>query len=62
MNKNWLDKLSESSKYLIDDGYTFSSAMTEAWDQLYDGIVQGSINEKFSVSNLRDSFFNESID
>jgi hypothetical protein len=62
MKRDWLKRLSKRSKALIDNGYTFSPAMTEAWDQLYDAIVQDIINEEFSISNLRDSFFNESID
>lgn len=60
--KEWIKVLKEKTKDYMDNGYSMETAMIEVWSNSYDGISDDSEKWYFNISDLRDSFFNGSLD
>ena len=59
--KGWIIELEERSKILIKEYYSVGSAMIKAWDECYYYIKEDADIQEFYISDLRDTFFNGSI-
>ena len=62
MIKAWTKVLMDKTKDYIDRGYSVGTAMIEVWYESYGGISDDSDRWYFHISDLRDVFFNDSID
>lgn len=60
--KEWIKTLEAKVKDHIDNGYSVGTAMIKVWDKSYEGILEDSDRWFFHLSDLRDSFFNGSLD
>lgn len=58
----WIELLEEVSQHSIDRGELPKVAMTEAWNHYEGLIIEDSKKWHFHISELRDNFFNDSID
>lgn len=60
--KRWKELLEERSVELMDNGYSVGTAMMKAWEDFYDPMAEDGERGYLCISELRDSFFNESLD
>ncbi|GLI57314.1 hypothetical protein PM10SUCC1_28280 [Propionigenium maris DSM 9537] len=57
----WVKVLEERAIELLDDGNPISTAMMEAWSNLYELILEDSERWNFYILDLRERFFDGSI-
>lgn len=60
--REWIKVLKEKTKDYMGNGYSMETAMIEVWFNSYDGISDDSEKWYFNISDLRDFFFNGSLD
>ncbi len=60
--KRWKELLEERSLELMDNSYSVGTAMMRAWEDFYDPMAEDGERGYLCISELRDSFFNESLD
>lgn len=60
--REWLKTLEVKSIDYMDSGYSIGTAMIKAWETSYGHISEDSDRWSFYICDLRDSFFDKSID
>lgn len=57
----WIKTLEDKVKDHMDNGYSVGTAMIEAWNESYEVMSEDSDRWFFHISDLRDTFFNNSL-
>lgn len=58
----WIQILEKKTMQLVNESYSVGTAMMKSWEEYYPPMVEDGERGYLNISDLRDTFFNNSLD